>query len=469
MRSSKKRLFIILLVTVFALFAALPRNIPLRFDYKILNLFGVGGREINFSKDISLPQINFRVGPFLFVRNLEMRLGLDLAGGSHIVFEADMKDVPAEERKEAIEGVRDVIERRVNLFGVSEASVTTSKVGEAQRVVVELPGVKETGQAIELIGKTAQLDFREEEIVEKESGEGGTIYGKDIKSTGFTGADFKKAKAGFDRQTGRPVIFFETKEEGASKFAEITKRLVGKPLYIYLDNEVVSAPVVSEEIKDGRGQISGNFTLDGVKRFASLLNSGALPVGVKIIEQRTVEASLGAESVRLSVVAGLVGLGMVAFFMIFYYGRLGFLAALALVVYGLITLAIYKLVPIVLTLPGVAGFILSIGMAVDSNILIFERMKEEIRAGKSWTHAMEAGFGRAWDSIRDANIATLLTTFVLFNPLNLQFLHVSGPVRGFALTLAIGIFISLFTGIFVTRTFLRTFARRKVAYGLDAF
>ena len=164
--------------------------------------------------------------------------------------------------------------------------------------------------------------------------------------------------------------------------------------------------------------------------------------------------------VRLSILAGLVGLGMVAFFMIFYYGRLGFLATLALVVYGLTTLAIYKLIPVVLTLPGVAGFILSIGMAVDSNILIFERMKEEVRAGKPWMDAMEAGFGRAWDSIRDANIATLLTTFVLFNPLNLDFLHVSGPVRGFAATLALGIFISLFTGIFVTRTFLRTFARK---------
>lgn len=461
MRSSKKRLLIIFLVTVFTLFVAVPRNIPLRFNFKVPSLFGAGEKEISFTREVSLPKINFRIGPLLFVRDLGLKLGLDLAGGSHIVFEADMKDVPMEERGEALEGVRNVIERRVNLFGVSEAAVTTSKVGDTQRVVVELPGVRETERAIELIGKTAQLDFREEEIVGKESGEGGTIYGKDVKSTGFTGADFKKAKAGFDAQSSKPVVFFETKEEGASKFAEISRRLIGKPLYIYLDDEVVSAPVVSEEIKDGKGQISGDFTLEGVKTFASLLNSGALPVGVKIVEQRTVEASLGAESVRLSVFAGLVGLGMVAFFMIFYYGWLGFLATLALVVYGLTTLAIYKLVPVVLTLPGVAGFILSIGMAVDSNILIFERMKEEVKVGKPWTYAMEAGFGRAWDSIRDANIATLLTTFVLFNPLNLEFLHVSGPVRGFAMTLALGIFVSLFTGIFVTRTLLRAFARGK--------
>ena len=197
---------------------------------------------------------------------------------------------------------------------------------------------------------------------------------------------------------------------------------------------------------------------------AGLLNSGALPIPVKLIEQRTVQASLGETAVNASVVAGLVGLSMVVLFMVIYYRWLGFLAVVGLLIYGLITLSIYKLMPVVLTLPGIAGFILSVGMAVDSNILIFERMKEELRVGKRWSDSMESAFGRAWDAIRDANIATLLTVFILLNPLNLSFLHTSGPVRGFAVTLGLGILISLFTGIFVTRTLMRVFARQNTEH-----
>lgn len=426
MKSSRNRLLIIFLLTAIAAFISIPSFLP----------------------GVTRPGIYLNLGRFAFNRDLDLKLGLDLAGGSHLAFEADVSGVSIADRDAAIAGTKETIERRVNLFGVSESLVQTSKVGDSHRVVVELPGIKDTQKAVELIGETAKLEFKE-------------VEGEEFIATNLSGADLSRSKVEFDPESGKPVIGLEFSSEGGKKFQEITKKNVGKPLAIFIDQLLITAPTVQQEISGGNAVITGSFTLEEAKRLAVQLNSGALPVPVKLIEQRTVEASLGAEAVRAGVTAGLVGLGMVALFMIAYYGRLGFLAVLALLVYGLLTLATYKLIPVVLTLPGIAGFILSIGMAVDSNILIFERMKEELRAEKSWMDSMEAGFGRAWDSIRDANIATLLTVFILLNPLNFSFLHTSGPVRGFALTLGLGIFISLFTGIFVTRTFMRTFARKE--------
>ncbi|MDO8503587.1 MAG: protein translocase subunit SecD [bacterium] len=436
MKSPKRRLLIILLLTIVAAVISIP----------------------SFVSGLRRPEIHINLGRFTFNRDLDLKLGLDLAGGSHLAFEADVSDVSEADRDAAVAGTKETIERRVNLFGVSESLVQTSKVGDSYRVVVELPGIKDTQKAVSLIGETAKLEFKEvKNELDTVAPEGAPI---EFLGTNLSGADLSRAKVEFDSQAGKPVIGLEFSDEGGKKFQEITKKNVGKPLAILIDNQLITAPVVQQEISGGSAIITGSFTLEEAKRLAVQLNSGALPIPVKLIEQRTVEASLGEEAVRASVTAGLVGLGMVALFMIFYYGRLGFLAVLALLVYGLLTLAAYKLIPVVLTLPGIAGFILSIGMAVDSNILIFERMKEERHAGKSFQDSMEAGFGRAWDSIRDANIATLLTVSVLLNPLNFSFLHTSGPVRGFALTLGLGIFISLFTGVFVTRTFLRIFARR---------
>ncbi len=220
-------------------------------------------------------------------------------------------------------------------------------------------------------------------------------------------------------------------------------------------------PTVQVQITDGNAQITGNFSVDEAKALAVQLNAGALPVPVSILSQKNIPATLGAESIKKSVVSGAIGLSMVIFFMIAYYGKLGLIASLGLVTYSIYTLAIYKLIPVVLSLPGIAGFILSVGMAVDSNILIFERYKEEIRAGRSWQVALELAFGRAWDSIKDANTATIITGFILFNPLEWSFLNTSGAVRGFALTLIIGILISLFTGLVVTRNLLRLFYKGK--------
>lgn len=450
MRTPLQRLLIILFLSLISLFISFPRKLPVDIRYQ----------NFSFKNDISLPGININFSNFSLIRDLELKLGLDLAGGSHLVFEADMLKIPSGDQKAAIEGTRATIERRVNLFGVSEAVVQVSKVGDKYRVNADLPGIKDTQKAIGLIGQTAKLEFKElKGLTEGTATEEATPF-RAI-DTDLTGADLTRSKVEFDSQTGKPVVGLQFNSDGARKFQEITKRNIGSPLAIVIDGQIITAPKVQQEISGGNAVITGNFTLEEARQLSIQLNSGALPVPVKIIEQRTVEASLGAEAVRRSILAGLVGLGMVIFFMIAYYGRLGFLASLGLFIYGVITIALYKLLPVVLTLPGVAGLILSVGMAVDSNILIFERMKEELRVGKPWMDAMEAGFGRAWDSIRDANIATLLTVFILLNPLNFDFLHTSGPVRGFAITLGLGILISLFTGIFVTRTLMRVFARKQ--------
>lgn len=386
-----------------------------------------------------------------------LHLGLDLAGGSHLVFETDLDKIPEGQKMDAVSSVRDVIEKRVNLFGVSEPSVTTSKYEGRDRIVVELPGITNTSDAVNLIGKTAQLQFSE---LSEATVKGSATPSSELKPTNLTGADLNKASVVFDSQTGKPSISLVFTKEGATKFGEITGRNIGKPLPIVLDNQIISAPTVQGKIDSTDAQITGNFTLDEAKNLVVQLNAGALPVPVKLIEERTVGATLGADSIKKSVIAGLVGITMVSIFMILSYGFLGFVAVIGLGIFAVISLSLYKMIPITITLPGIAGFMLSVGMAVDSNILIFERFKEE-KQKRNLSDALEVSFGRAWDSIRDANIATLVTAFILSNPLEWQFLHVSGPVRGFAFTLALGIFISLFTGVFVTRNLLRFFVREE--------
>lgn len=409
------------------------------------------GKFLLSNREITRTNLDAKIGSFELKRNFDLVLGLDLAGGSHLVFEADTSKLSSDKVKPAIESLKEVIERRVNLFGVSEPTVQTSSYGGKERIIVELPGVKSTKDAVELIGKTAQLTF---ETV-NESTKSATLV-----LTSLTGADLSYAKVGFDGQTGKPVVNLQFTTEGGSKFEKITADSVGKRVAIVLDKEVISAPVVQEKITGGNAQISGSFTLDEAKKLSIQLNAGALPVSIKLVEERTVGATLGRESISQSVKAGLVGLSMVLLFMVLAYGRLGVVADFALVIFGVYSLALYKLVPVTLTLPGIAGFLLSVGMAVDSNILIFERFKEE-RLRRGVADALEVAFGRAWDSIRDANIATLLTCFVLANPFDWQFLNTSGPVRGFAITLALGILISLFTGIVVSRNLLRLFIKEK--------
>lgn len=440
MKKNNLNFWLIVLMTFIAVYIDLPEK------FKLAGKIG----QSSFEQEISRPPINFRLGSFEYKNELKIVKGLDLQGGVRLVFETQMDKILAEDRDSALEAARQNIERRVNFFGLSEPVVQSAKVGESRRIVVELAGVEEINQAVDLIGKTAQMDFREQNPATT-SGDLAFLQ------TDLTGADLKRAGVSFDPNTGQPVVGLEFSPEGAKKFAEITSRNVGRALAIFLDGIPVSAPRVEEAITEGKAIIRGEFGLQEAKNLSVQLNAGALPVPVEIIEQRNIGATLGEESIQQSVRAGLIGLLLVMLFMSLYYGKLGLISALALIVYGLVTLAVYKLIPVVLTLPGIAGFLLSIGMAVDANILIFERIKEERRSGKTPAVAMELGFGRAWDSIRDANITTLITAFILFNPLNWTFLNISGLVRGFALTLVLGTILSLFTGIYVTRTLIRTF------------
>lgn len=382
----------------------------------------------------------------LWQKDLSLKQGLDIAGGVHLVLKADMSQVETQDRVEALAAAAEVLRRRVDLFGVSEAIVQTAQTPADYRLIAELPGLTNVNQAIALIGQTAQLSFRQ---------------GDDFKPTDLTGKDLTKARLEFDQTSGQPIVALQFNEAGKQKFAQLTRDNIGQRLAIFLDEVPLTIPVVQQEIADGNAVITGNFTLDQARELAVQLNAGALPVPIEIIEQRHVTATLGQESVNRSLKAGLVGLILVVGFMIGVYRFLGLIAVFALVIYGLITLAVYKLIPVTLTLPGLAGFILSVGMAVDSNILIFERFKEEKRSGMSWSVAIERAFGRAWDSIKDANIATLTTAFILLNPLDWSFLPTSGMVRGFALTLMLGVILSLFTGIVVSRTLIRGFYRER--------
>lgn len=373
------------------------------------------------------------------------KLGLDLQGGAHLVYEADLSSISPGEERSAMEGVRDVIERRVNLFGVSEPVVQIDQVEEHYRLIVELAGVEDLNEAIRQIGETPQLDFRE-----LASGENygntqttSTTSTLTFMPTGLDGRMLKGAQLSFDPNTGMPEVELTFTSEGQKLFAEITRRNVGRPIAIFLDGQPISTPVVRQEILQGRAVISGNFTYNEAKELAQRLNAGALPVPIKLIAQQRIGASLGQESLESSLRAGLLGLLAVSLFLILFYRLSGLIAVLALLLYGAVLLSIFKLVPVTLTLAGIAGFVLSLGMAVDANVLMFERIKEELRMGKNIRDAFSDGITRAWQAIRDGNVSTLLTALILY------WIGV-GFVQGFALTLGIGILASMFTAFFFT-------------------
>jgi len=507
------------------------------------------------------------------------RLGLDLQGGTHLIYEADISEVPGTEQTSALEGVRDVIERRVNAFGVSEPLVQTSRSGDNWRIVVELAGISDVNQAINMIGETPLLEFKKladpkptelideqkveieeynkiaieaaEEILAKtlepdadfaalaqqysedpgSADNGGSIgwmepgklvleyeeaifdqltvgeitdsivetaYGYHIikkedqkgglqpdgtddtqvlsshililkkseldyavpqeewEYTGLTGKQLNKAVVQFDPNTNVPEVSLEFNDEGKELFADITEQNIGKVIGIFLDGEPISLPRVNEAIPSGKAVISGAFDIKEAKLLAQRLNAGALPVPINLISQETIGASLGSLSVEKSLRAGLIGLVLIGLFMLLYYRLPGLLADLSLIFYGLVILALFKLIPVTLTLSGIAGFILSLGMAVDANVLVFERLKEELKKGKTLGAAIEDGFIRAWPSIRDGNISTLITCLILM-------WFSTSLVKGFAITLGIGILVSMFSAMVVTKLLLRFLSQNKFA------
>lgn len=393
-------------------------------------------------------------------------LGLDLVGGAQLTFQA----VPENQddlTPEAIAGLIKVFENRVNASGTTEAVV--QQVGK-DRILVEIPGTDPQVVKRRLL-KTANLEFKEPAQVKNVKEEGGEKVLDPNKpvdeliwiSTGIGGKDLKRAQAVSDG-AGNWLIQFSFKGDAIEKFGRLTERLIGQPIAIFLDGKLISSPTVRSAITGGEGQIEGRFTPEEAQDLAVQLNAGALPVPVKIIQERSVGATLGQDSINKSLVAGFYGILIVMLFMILFYRLPGFVASIALILYTLITIAIFEN-SVTLTLAGVAGFILSIGMAVDANILIFERTKEELRAGKSFFNAIEAGFDRAFSSIFDSNVNTLIACLVLL-------IFGTGLVRGFAITLAIGVLVSMFSAIFITKTLLSLTTkfegfRKPVLFGVN--
>ncbi len=396
---------------------------------------------------------------------LGLRLGLDLKGGTHLVYQAQ----PEEGREltdEDIDGVIDSIERRVNSFGVSEPII--QRLG-TDRVLVQLPGVKNVEDAKNLIGKQAVLDFRQVDPADTNPNDGtnwipATARDDQGETVHLNGSYLTKSVLGSNPSTGLPVVLFEFNDEGGRMFEQITRRLQRQPLGIFLDGQLISSPTVQAVITN-QGEITG-VGLAEARQLSIQLNAGALPVPVAIVQERTVDATLGKDSLDKSVIAGVVGLGLVLLFMIMNYKLPGAISGVSLLIYTVVSLAVFKTVPVTLTLAGIAAFLLSIGMAIDANILIFERTKEEIRAGRPILLAMEAGFDRAWPSIRDSNTATILTSAILF-----WFGQRLGEsvITGFALTLFIGVVVSMLTAIFVTRTFLRLLMQSRLARNMALF
>lgn len=465
MQQPLRRFIVIMGCAVIAAAIALPRSVTLSATLPEYLPVSLGGKVVSLT--FGSPVINFSLFGRQFYHTFEFKQGLDIQGGMQVVLEADVSQVAEVDRQQALESAREVILRRVDLYGINEPTVQTAQAGESYRIIVELPGVTDTTEALRLVGKTAQLEFKllkQAPLTLDASGETATLSAVpqqqiEIIDVGLTGKQLKRSTVQFDQQTGEPQVAIEFDGEGAKTFGQVTQENTGEILGLFLDEGLLMAPRIEVPILTGQAVITGDFTLEEAKNLSIQLNAGALPVPITVLEQRTIGASLGQQSVADSIQAGLIGLGLVMLFMILYYGARGVLASFSLVLYAVFTIALYKVLGVTLTLPGIAGLLLSIGMAVDATILIFERMKEELRLGKPFEQAMELGFGRAWDSIKDANLATILTALVLINPLNFSFLNTSGLVRGFGITLLIGVVLGLLTGVVITRTTMRLFLK----------
>lgn len=398
------------------------------------------------------------------------KLGLDLAGGTHLVYKADISKLSSADIAVSMDALRNVIERRVNLFGVSEPIVQIEQGGilgskeASQKLIVELPGVTDVNEAVKLIGQTPVLEFqtvnvKDAQAVEAEKDltpeEKAAKTAALFKPTGITGRMLAKAALEFNSNTGEPVVSLVFTSEGRDLFAKVTKENVGNVVGIFLDGQAISLPTVREEIRDGKAQISGSFNVDTAKKLVRDLNYGALPVPIELISTQTVGASLGQAAAAGGVRAGVIAFIVIAIFLVLWYRLPGVIATLALGVYAVFMLALFKLIPVTLTAAGIAGFILSIGMAVDANILIFERMKEELARGKGTWDAMHEGFARAWTSIRDSNISSIITGAILY------YFGSTSVVTGFALVFVVGVLVSMFTAITASRIFLYAVAPQR--------
>ncbi len=432
-----------------------------RITALLILLLGVGIGFFVYKSEMAHRALTPETAPSGFSK-FPFKLGLDLSGGTHLVYRADVSKVQSAQVTESMNSLRDVIERRVNIFGVSEPIIAVqnsgfSNAGE-ERLIVDLPGVTDVSKAVEMIGQTPMLDFRTENpitdapqtaSVDKDGNVTLDPYSSKYVKTDLTGRFLDKATLEFDQTTGEAIVSLQFDEEGAILFEKITSENVGKSVAIFLDGQPLSMPTVNEAIKGGKAQISGNFSPSEAKLLVGRLNSGALPVPIELISTQTIGPSLGTAATAAGVKAALIGFMAIALFLIIWYRLPGLIAVVALSMYVVIMLAIFKLLPVTLTAAGIAGFIISIGIAVDANVLIFERIKEELRLGENVADSIHHGFKRAWLSVRDSNISSMITAVILFwfgTPL----------IKGFALVFLLGVIVSMISAISVTRLFLYT-------------
>ncbi len=403
------------------------------------------------------------IGGLLYTSKKTFSYGLDLAGGTALTYTIETQKLPATANvTESVDSLRNVIERRVNIFGVKESVVTTgySQLSKEWRLSVELPGVTDLNKAKLLIGSTPVLDFRvyskkstkdEKETTASSTKDSVTL--DDFTPTILTGAYLDKAQLVFS-QTNQPQVSLQFNKEGATIFAKLTKDNVGKQLAIFLDGYPISAPTVQEEITGGQAIISGSFTVQEAKDIVERMNSGALPVPLSLSSTSVVPATLGAQAVKDATHAGVLAFGLIALFMVLWYRVPGIVAVIALLSYVLMSLFTFKFIPVTLTAAGLAGFVISIGIAIDANILVFERMKEELRSGKGFVDAVMQGFDRAWTSIRDSHLAAIIISIILFS-------LGTSVVKGFAFTFFLGAVISLVSAQFISKVFLLLVVPKK--------
>ena len=417
----------------------------------------------------------FLMGWFIYLSetnpdsNFRFRLGLDLAGGTHLTYVADTSNVPNNEISGAMDTLRQTIERRINIFGVSEPVVQVERtgflVGEGaeNRLIIELPGVTDIEEAIEMIGQTPLLEFKiltqDQDVLDAFNNATTTEEIERLQQdlyerTGLTGAQLSRATVSFD-QFNRPMVSIRFDSEGRDLLREITENNLGRAMPIFLDGRIISNPFIRDVIFGGEAQISGDFSLEEVQELVQNLRFGALPIPINLLETQTIGASLGEETLNKGVAALMWGLILIAIFLIVFYRLPGLIATIALVIYLLIMMSLFKLIPVTLTASGLAGLILSIGMAVDANILIFERLKEELKSGSNTREAISESTKKAWSSIRDGNLSSLIAAAVLF------WMSGTSLVKGFALVFGIGVLVSMFTAIFVSKTFLLLFSSEK--------
>lgn len=408
------------------------------------------------------------LGYFVYTTNTSQssfafKLGLDLNGGTQLVYRADVSGVDESEVLEATEALRDVIERRVNVFGVSEPLVqleegSTIAGNPERRLIVELPGVTEIDRAIEVLGKTPLLEFKlQRDGLPQTQEELAKLTADQVFApTALTGRFLEKAQIEFPQNTGaglgQPMVLLQFNEEGRKLFAEITRNNTGKLLAIFLDGVPISTPVIQEEIPDGNAVISGAFSIEEARELVRNLNLGALPVPIELIGSQVVGATLGHDAIDAGLMSGMYGFIFVSLFLIFWYRKPGLLAVVSLAIYVALMLALFKLIPITLTAAAIAGLVMSIGMAVDANVLVFERLREELRDGKIMSIAIHESFMRAWSSIRDSNISNLITATILF-------WFGTSLIKGFALVLLLGVVVNVFTSVFINKIFMLAFAR----------